>query len=359
MHVAKKAAGSRKFLTRESDRQDLLKRVTTELHNEIERFLRGGDRVIFVADSPSWRKQIQDAEHYKANRDEDRKKDDIDMGVLFELISNYQEFIESLGGTFSQVENAEGDDLILYWSKHLLEKGESSIIVSADKDLHALAKFQRNNFVAIWSKYSKYRKFVCAEGTMEYLNKEDEVSLFNMTPMGLNQQKKQLLTALASEDAEIVEVTPNRLNFNKILIGDSSDNIPSVVQKVKGTRTYKLTDRKSASMWEKYVAQTGYQPRVSQILEDENAQDTISRLALNELGVEPTEENLLEAKKNLKLNLKLVYLSDDVVPDWVSDGIKEHIDVQDALLHPFKMLSRKEILEKVGVKEEAKSFFDF
>jgi len=137
------------------------------------------DRVIFAIDSSyNWRKNVYP--DYKAQRKLERKKSAIDFDKFFVVLETFLSELKSVFTNihFLKVDNAEGDDIIATIAKEL--KTSKITIVSNDGDF---VQLMDNPNVSIW-----------------------------------NPQKKKITKC----------INPKMALELKIIMGDSSDNIPAI-----------------------------------------------------------------------------------------------------------------------------------
>jgi len=88
----------------------------------------------------NWRREI--FPYYKADRAKSREKLDLDFKRLFNLIDNfYSELKAYFPFYILRNEYVEADDWVAVLAKHFSETGDSSIVVSTDKDFYQLQKY--------------------------------------------------------------------------------------------------------------------------------------------------------------------------------------------------------------------------
>src|SRR6056300_559925 len=84
-----------------------IRKISTDLTSSLRSIPTGG-RLVFAADSRSWRKDVEiEGGGYKSNRVKD---EEVDWSVFFNLLTSYGEHLEKMGFVFSKVNGAEGDD---------------------------------------------------------------------------------------------------------------------------------------------------------------------------------------------------------------------------------------------------------
>ena len=161
-------------------------------------------------------------------------------------LSRCVEYLETLPLTIISVDNVEADDVIAYISKQLLPKS-NHIIMSTDKDFLQLV----NNRISVWSP------------TKKKLYKPETLK-------------------------EEYEITSNNFLTYRILEGDKSDNIPGV--NGIGIKTAVK--------------------RFPQLLEEKNVSvDDLLKISNKKKDELKIYQNVLDSKKQLRLNYKLMQLN--------------------------------------------------
>ena len=141
-----------KVFSKKSDQTMFIRKVATDLCSSLNNLPSGG-RLIFTADSKSWRREIEiENGGYKSNRTKD---ENVDWTIFFELMDSFGRQLEKMGFIYSKVSGAEGDDLLYMWSKYFNNNGEDCVVVSGDKDLHQLARFEGSNWTITWNSNNK------------------------------------------------------------------------------------------------------------------------------------------------------------------------------------------------------------
>jgi 5'-3' exonuclease len=171
-----------------------IRKVATDLCSSLNNLPSGG-RLIFTADSKSWRREIEiENGGYKSNRTKD---ENVDWTIFFELMDSFGRQLEKMGFIYSKVSGAEGDDLLYMWSKYFNNNGEDCVVVSGDKDLHQLARFEESNWTITWNSNNKKNVVTTPIGwKSNWLEKEEEASIFNMGSV-ISPDKGKLKTLLS------------------------------------------------------------------------------------------------------------------------------------------------------------------
>lgn len=315
-----------KALKNKSDQAMFIRKIATDLTSSL-RSLPSGGRLVFTADSRSWRKdvEIEDGGYKVKIKDEN-----VDWTIFFELMQSFGTHLEKMGFIFSKVEGAEGDDLLLFWSRKFNSLGESSIIITGDHDLHQLVKMNdQDSWTCVWNNNSKKNiLYVPTAWKQNWLNESNhsEVSIFNMGST-ISPEKERLKDFVKKVNVEEINSFP--FIFNKILIGDKGDTVPSVWEYESGGKTYRFTDSKAEKIFELFQASDFKHLGIKELSEDQDFLNWISPLILKlSKGVDSTE-NRNKAKNNWLRNLKLMWLDPNVIPEKVH--FNSELDIQRGL----------------------------
>lgn len=192
------------------------------------------DNIIFVSDGGSWRNKVPLpsflTEEYKGNR---VKSEDIDWELVFKEYENLLIKLKSAGITVCKEANLEGDDWMWYWSTKLNSEGTNCIIWSRDKDLTQLVNIDKDCcFTVCWTKDG---------GLITVHRDEDNMDFFFNEAYSVNEQIYHLVTDKAKE---IKEINPKEIIIDKIIRGDSGDNILPIITKAsKSSKVYKVSPK--------------------------------------------------------------------------------------------------------------------
>lgn len=198
------------------------------------------DNIIFVADGGSWRNNIEipsclhheiagkDVE-YKGNRE---KSEDINWDLIFSSYEEFLSLLNSCGITACREKNIEGDDWCCHWSTYLNDNNTNCIIWTKDNDLKQLVKINKDKcFTVWWNKDSGLFTPIYEENDMNFL--------FNNALY----DNEAILNEIISKSISTTQINPNTIIIDKIIRGDSGDNIfPVIVKKTQGSsgRLYRV-----------------------------------------------------------------------------------------------------------------------
>jgi len=311
-----------KVLANKSDQAMFIRKISTDLTASLKNLPTGG-RLVFTSDSRSWRKDVEIEDGgYKSGRVKD---DNVDWTIFFELMQSFGMHLEKMGFIFSKVEGAEGDDLLLYWSQKFNTEKQSCIIISGDKDLHQLARMEKckhsDVWTAVWNSNSKKNVLSVPMGWRDnWLNEtRTEISVFNMGST-ISPEKERLKDFIKKVEIEEIDSFP--FIFNKILIGDKGDSVPSVWEYENKGKIVRFTPKSAEKIYNLFLESNWKNVSFSHLHEDEEFLNWISPLILKiSKGVDSTE-NRKKVKSNFLRNVKLMWLDDTVIPENVSMSCK-------------------------------------
>ena len=330
-----------KVFSKKSDQTMFIRKVATDLCSSLNNLPSGG-RLIFTADSKSWRREIEiENGGYKSNRTKD---ENVDWTIFFELMDSFGRQLEKMGFIYSKVSGAEGDDLLYMWSKYFNNNGEDCIVVSGDKDLHQLARFEGSNWTITWNSNNKKNVVTTTIGwKSNWLEKEAEASIFNMGSV-ISPDKGKLKTLLSK--CELNEVDREFFVLNKMFVGDKGDAVPSVWEIPQNGKKMGFTPRKSESLIEAMNTSEQWkniQPK--ELLNSNEFLNWASGFILRAMKDVDSSENRNKVSDNIRRNYKLMWLDDTVFPDKVVSDSEAEIERGISLERKSITLDRIKILE--------------
>lgn len=318
-----------------------VRKVATDLCASLKLLPTGG-RLVFVTDGRSWRKDVEIEDGgYKSNRIKD---ENVDWTIFFKLLKEFGEQLEKMGYIYSHVDGAEGDDLLYFWSKYFNDNGEDCIIVSGDKDMHQLARYNSGRWTITWNSNSKNNMISSPEGWREnWLDKKETPSIFDMS--SAMDPDKEKLKDLATRSV-LEEINPKNFIFMKMLTGDKGDAVPGIWERESESgKISKFTQKRAEQVMESLMSSKWSEISFNEMLGDNEFLDWISGLSLRILKEIDNSENRAKAASNLKRNYTLMWLDDSVIPEFVSSKAFE--DIKRGINLPRKQitLDRIKILE--------------
>ena len=259
------------------------------------------DNVIIVADGGSWRKQLPKPKLvqgviYKGNRSLD---DELDWRMIFDSLNNLCDRCSELGITVSRYVGIEGDDWVWYWTRRLNSEGTSCIIWSVDNDLKQLVQVDNGAFTS----------WYCSDKTGLFLPKELEQKEMSDLDFLMNpDMESPLLKAIKVAAGKTSYIDPNTIITDKIICGDSGDNIKSVIRYVKEGRNRRIGEKE----WEKMAKFHGI--RTINDLSGDKEEAIIRELVGKYTGV-VKDLNADTLREMIEYNKKLVWLNEAVIPE--------------------------------------------
>ncbi len=276
------------------------------------------DRCILTLDSRSWRNDLKLVD-YKGTRKQDES---IDWSGFDNCIEKFVKDIEKYNIVLSKTKQAEADDLIFMWSTLLNSKNIPVIIYSSDRDmLQLVSTHSSGTDTLLWSDVTK--KIYVPKDFDKLVHNESESFMESFikgsSSVDIYDRFANLEQSIRKRKLDKIEIDSVKFIFNKVLVGDKSDNISSIYTYEKNGRTYNVTEAKAEKILEKFVEKTG-----SLNPEYLYTEDTLEVLANACVEVIPnsTHDDVLSA---IKRNIKYMVLSKQVIPEEVSNNMLENI----------------------------------
>lgn len=266
------------------------------------------DNMILCVDSKSWRKSVDRPSslvaEYKGTR---KKKANVDWDAVFDSLHMLEECFKSAGVTVSNTWEAEGDDAIWRWSGRLNAEGTNCIIWTSDNDLRQLARYIPG---LAWTVWYNDKNGIVADDLLNG-SKDDDLMVFMESARTLS--NKMLLDQAIRCAGSARWENPDIVIMEKIVCGDKSDNIKSIVRSSKGSKEYRISEKK----WNEIREKLGINSMRDFIL----SKDRILDEAFSVTAVAGTSMTRKDAEEQLEYNMKLVWLDSSQVPESVSMGI--------------------------------------
>lgn len=322
-----------RMLGSQKDKNMYMRKIAMDLAFLI-RFFKTPDRIVFTVDDHSWRKFVSILENdgYKANRTKDENA--VDWDAFAEVNQDFFDILDKRNFVTSKIKGCEGDDLMYFWAKKLYEQGENVIIFSGDGDISQLVEYNDKNFICVFNTKSTLRQVIAAEGFNDWLDKKinehkDIVDIFmdsEFIPSSYEIVKKVIL------ETHIIEVNAKDILFEKIICGDSGDNVPSILtwqteQKNKKIINNKLSPKKAEIIKEKILEKEksidiNNLSKYSQIIIDSIKELYKKNIEKGLIKKEYLDIDLISEK--LKRNTKLVKLDHNTIPINIQNLFDEH-----------------------------------
>jgi len=249
---------SGKLLGDEKSRAQFLRKLCIDFASEIRKMQPFLDKIVLTIDSKSWRKDLFPDAKYKGTRTQD---DSIDWTGVYEIYDEFKNVLAKKGVIVNQVNGAEADDLLFAWSTSLNVAGENCIIWTGDRDLIQLVDYSKaTDGYTLWY-YNTKKKLITFEGFNKMMggpiddNSTDDDLLFNLASKTalLERVRSEMQDWIKKNAIEIEEINCDHFIFEKVLIGDKSDNIKSVVTWKKNDRTYNISPKQAEKIIDQYL----------------------------------------------------------------------------------------------------------
>lgn len=298
-----------------------IRKIATDLCAALRELPTGG-RLVFTADSRSWRKDVEiEGGGYKSKRVKDET---VDWSIFFNLLDAFGKQLEKMGFVYSRANGAEGDDLLYFWADYFTTKGQNCIIVSGDKDLHQLARWKGNNWTLVWSNNSKNNVISSpVNWKKNWLEQQDQVSIFEMAET-IQPDKSKIKKWI--EKLVLNEVNPRDFIFVKMLIGDDGDDVPGVWNfEATPGKMSRMTPKRAEQLLESLQQSRWVDSSFQDLLVDDEFLDWAAGYILRLMKDLDSKENRQKATQNLLRNYKLMWLDKMVMPDWVISSVLAEI----------------------------------
>jgi len=184
-------------LSVKENQQVLLRKCVIDMCFTLNRF-KDIDRVAFVIDSSSWRYSLYDDYKYALTKVRD------DFYKLFlQVLDEFEALLRKKGLIVSRVWGAEGDDLLYVWSLYfgyILD--EELVIVTGDSDITQM----------------------CTKNVSCFCNASNRL-MMTCLPENMNKWERYFEMNLP-----VNEIDPIQVLLGKVILGDTSDNIPKLLK---------------------------------------------------------------------------------------------------------------------------------
>lgn len=348
---------SGKLLGDDKEKAQFMRKLCIDIASEIRKMRPFIDQVVVAVDSKSWRKDLFPEAEYKGTRVADES---VDWDAVYEIYDEFRKVLQRQGVIVQQTSGAEADDILFAWSTELNNQGRNCIVWTGDRDLIQLVDYtQATDGYTLWY-YNTKRNLITFKGFADLLEQEstaqvtNEDLLFNMSANdAVGGIKDDIKEWVKRNKVNIEEIESREFVFKKILIGDKSDNIPSVVTYDKAMnngkyRTFSITEKQSEKILTQYEKDFG-QFEIEQLFVKDHRQrmcDAIYRVVGNST-VDQISQNLMQ-------NIQLMLLHVRIIPEPILKAIYK--EISKPYDHPnFHNLSQMErILEGTGFTDRDK-----
>lgn len=343
---------SGKLLGDEKEKAQFMRKLCIDFASEVRKLRPFVDQILVAVDSKSWRKDLFPEAEYKGTRTVDET---VDWDAVYDIYGKFREVLAKQGVIVQQTNGAEADDILFAWSTELNNQGRNCIVWTGDRDLIQLVDYtQATDGYTLWY-YNTKKSLIAFKGFSNLLEESSEVEdssnddlLFNMySETSMSGIKEDIKEWIKRNRVTIEEIQSREFIFKKILIGDKSDNIPSVVTHSKrmsngSLRTFSITDKQADKILAQYEKDFG-QFEIEHLFVKESRDricDTIYRTIGNST-VDVISTRLMQ-------NIQLMLLHVRIIPEAILKAIYREISkpYDSPNLHNLSQMER--ILEGTG-----------
>jgi 5'-3' exonuclease len=334
----------------DASKGQFIRKLAIDFASEVRKMTPFVNQIVFAVDSKSWRKDLFPEAQYKGTRTQDSS---VDWSAVYEVYDEFKLILAKKGVIVNQVKGAEADDILFAWSTYLNTQGKNCIIWTGDRDMIQLVDYSKaTDGYSLWY-YNTKRKLIAFEGFNDIFSNTTELEisnddlLFNMdSPSHQSDRiKNEMIDWMKKNSIEVEEINCDRFVFQKILMGDKSDNIKSVVTYQKPMkngkdRTFSITDKQAEAILEQYIKEEG--EFVIDHMFNKTQVDKIVNLIYRIIGHD-TQVNILN---RFNQNLDLMLLHYNTIPEPIQQEITKVIDRDKETEPAIMVLSQMEkILE--------------
>lgn len=312
----------------EDSKAQFMRKLSIDFASEMRKLSGIVDEVVVAVDSKSWRKDLYPAEEYKGTRVQDNT---VDWDGVYSTYKEFTDTLSSFGVKVQKTNGAEADDIIYSWTSELINRGKSCIIWTGDRDLVQLADISEATEAQVLWYDSTRKRMYTYEGFIKNLSYRDSEHmtaddlLFNLGSkqvMGSDAVKQNMASWIDVNKIAVEEINCDEYMMAKLLLGDKSDNIPSVItwQKViKGgkTRNFAVTEQQAYKAVDQYKKEAG-----KFHIEDmfvPQCVDSIVDIIYRVVG----QGNKPSIKSRLSTNMSLMLLHSNTIPEGIQKACSD------------------------------------
>jgi 5'-3' exonuclease len=336
------------LLGTEDSQKGLMRKLCIDFASELRKMSTFVDQIVVTVDSKSWRKDLFPEAHYKGTRVQDNS---VNWKAVFSVYSEWQEILAKQGVVIHQINGAEADDVIFGWSTQLNNEGRNCIVWSGDRDLIQLVNYNdATDAYSLWY-YSSRRVLIGFEGFEDLLTKRvtDTMSnddlLFNMASdaTAQDQAKENLTEWIRTNRVNTQEINCDDFIFTKIMQGDKSDNIRSVVTWTKTAASgkimnYSITEKSANKILDKFKETEG-DFTIDKFF-NKDCVNLIVDIIHNTIGKSTPEE--IRVRFNQNLDLMLLHFN--TIPDPIQKQIYKAIESDLTIMPVVQKLTKMEVI---------------
>ena len=343
LFVLPRPSKGKEFMKTESEKEQLMRKLSLDFASEVRKVGSFVDQIVFAVDDRSWRKDLFPEAEYKGTRSYD---DSINWNNVFEVYGEFQEILKNTGVVVNKVSGAEADDVMFGWANQLNNNGKSCIVWTGDRDLIQLVNYnEATDAYTLWY-YNSKKNLIAFQGFSDVLAKRKTIDLSNddlLFNMGSEDSahdalKEDFQAWVDKNGVNISEINCDDFIFVKILQGDKSDNIKSVVTwnkegKNGKVRTYSITEKMAESILEQYKETEG-NFHIDDFF-NKDLVDKIVHLIQKNIG----RADINETRIRFNQNMDLMLLHYNTIPRGIQKGIYENVNADIDSTPQFNVIS--------------------
>lgn len=339
----------KQLLETEKDQGQFIRKLCIDFASEVRKMKPFVNEIVLAVDSKSWRKDFYPEAEYKGTRKPDKS---VNWDAVYRIYDEFRRVLAKQGVIVQQTSGAEADDVLFARATDLNNKGKNCIVWTGDRDMIQLVDYtQATDGYTLWY-YNTKRHLIAFDGFTELLNTQTSIDLSNDDLLfNLNNKdsasdniKAQINLWIQNNKVSIEEIDAREFIFKKILIGDKSDNIMSVVtytkeMKTGKTRTFSITDKQADKILSQYEKDYG-RFEVEQLFIPE-CKTHMSEVICQLVNHSTPSETL----KKLNLNVQLMLLHVRTIPEPILSAIYNDMDKSNLDLNMHVLSQMERILE--------------
>tara|TARA_Y100000389_G_C17456332_1_gene518442 strand:+ start:1067 stop:2185 length:1119 start_codon:yes stop_codon:yes gene_type:complete len=299
-----------------ASQSQLMRKLSIDFASIVRKMAPFVDQIVVAVDSKSWRKSLFPAAEYKGTR---TRNDSINWDAVFSIYDEWCDILDQKGVIVNKVQGAEADDVMYGWSKRLNDQGKNCIAWTGDRDLIQLVNHnQSTDAYTLWY-YNSKKKLVAFQGFQDMMKLDNVDGVDELTLSFQAWMKKDKIVVQELDHEDFV--------FGKILQGDKSDNIPSVITWTKESsngniRNYSVTEKHCIKILDQYKKEEGFRFTIDHFFDTHQ----VTKL-INIIHKVVGKSNITEIMSRFNQNLNLVLLHHNTIPLEIQQGIYKNIEI--------------------------------
>jgi len=290
------------------------------LNNDLNRMIKcfPFDNIYFCSDSRSWRKEIY--KEYKGKRTPDNS---INWENVYKIYDDFKNSLKSIKKIkHLQKEGIESDDFIAHIVNSSNKQGDSNLIMSSDRDLNQLVKYNLDkNYINVqWNFKIHDERFYLPTNYQIFLNNQLNGKDYDIFNLDDSKDFTEFIEKMVNKSI-VIEVDSEESLFCKTITGDNTDNIITVIKLKDGIINEKdgrgIGDTGAVTIYN-YYKEVYPEP----IVFDDVFVDRLSDVILYSKKVKTDRESVKEiVKNNINNNLRLVELDTKHMPSHIFESM--------------------------------------